>query len=100
MSDMNDKNLETMDAKVDKPFEIELRFPGTSGYEWKPTFDSSRLSLLERRRITNRKSMGGRAKEVFRFCPLLTGDTDINFDLARPWENKSVEHRQIAIHIE
>jgi hypothetical protein len=44
--------------------------------------------------------MGGRAKEVFRFCPLLTGDTDINFDLARPWENKSVEHRQIAIHIE
>ena len=97
---MNDKDLETMAAKIDRPFEIELGFSGTSGYEWKPTFDSAHLSLIERRRKPNLKSMGGRAKEVFRFRPLSSGDTEINFDLARPWEDTPVDRKQVAIHVE
>lgn len=76
-----------------------LKGPGTSGYEWKAHFDASKFRLLGRKRLVNRKTMGGGGKVVFRFRPLLRGDHEIKFDLIRPWETVPVAREEFNVTV-
>jgi predicted secreted protein len=89
-----------MNVKLDAPFEIELKSPGTSGFEWKPDFNPTALKLLERRLVPNLKKMGASGKVIFRFRPLSPGDHEIHFALMRPWEDEVAEHREVILHVD
>jgi predicted secreted protein len=97
---MNNAASEIISTKVGQPVEIELKFPGASGYEWSVSFDGTCVSLLGRQRKLNSKKMGAKAKEVFKFEALAKGDHKISFALRRPWEDEAVEHRYIVLHVE
>ncbi len=88
-----------LDARADAPFEIKLRSPMTAGYEWKPDFDRTALSLLSRRRVANMKRMGASAVEIFRFRPCSQGEYKIRFVLSRPWEEKPIERTNYAVRV-
>jgi predicted secreted protein len=81
------------------PVEVELKSPGSSGYEWTPSFDASRISLLEKRRKMDSKNMGAQSKQIFRFKPLSTGMLEVKFALSRPWEKDVVEERDFVIQV-
>ncbi len=88
-----------LDARADAPFEIKLRAPGTSGYEWKADFDHVAFSLVSQRRVANVRRMGASALDVFLFRPLSQGQHEILFRLLRPWEDEPVEQAKYAVHI-
>lgn len=84
----------------EQPFEVTLRSPGPSGYEWTPKFDASKLRLIKkRRRPASRTSFGASGSDVFRFQPLSRGAVNLIFDLARPWESEPVDQREYRIEV-
>jgi len=96
---MNNADPKIISTKIGEPVEIELKFPGASGYEWSVSFDGEHVTLLGKRRKLNSKKMGAKAKEVFKFEALSEGDHKISFALRRPWEDEAVEHRDIVLHV-
>jgi predicted secreted protein len=96
MADMPD----IVDAKVEKTFELALRSHMTSGYQWHPLFDASKLALVGRRRVANMRSFGAAGQEIFKFRPLARGDVGISFELMRPLEGSAVDRRDYRVHVE
>jgi predicted secreted protein len=90
----------SMNVKLDAPFEIQLKSPGTSGFEWAPDFNLTAFTLLESRQVPNLKKMGASGKVIFRFRPLSRGDYAIRFALMRPWEDEVAEHLEVSLHVD
>ena len=90
----------SMNVKLDAPFEIELKSPGTSGFEWKLDFNHTAFTFLDKRQVPNFKKMGASGKVIFRFRPLSSGDHAIHFALMRPWEDEVAEHREVILHVD
>jgi predicted secreted protein len=98
---MNKITKRSMNANLNSIFEIELKSTGTSGFEWKPSYNSSKLNLLEKRSVPNLKKMGASNKVVFKFKPLSRGDHEIIFALVRPWEDTPpAAQEKITLHID
>jgi predicted secreted protein len=96
---MSKVTRQVINTSFNRPFEVELKSPGSSGYEWKPSFDASRISLVEKHRKLGGKNMGAQSKQVFRFRPLSRGESEIKFALSRPWESDILEERDIVIQV-
>jgi predicted secreted protein len=90
----------TLNARLHKPFEIVLRSKAVSGYEWRPSFNSTALRLVARRYSRPKaNAFGASGQEVFKFEPLKPGNHDITFVLVRPLEDKTADTRAFALHV-
>jgi len=97
---MKEKTKKRLTAKVESPFEIELRSFGTRGFVWIPVFDSTVVRLIERRTVANRRTLGALGKERFRFCPLSKGTCEILFELKRPFNDSVKDREAYELHVE
>src|SRR5260370_5416547 len=90
---------DVLSARLHKPFDVTLTSRASSGYEWRPIYDSASIRLIRKRHRMKSKGFGAAGQEVFEFEPLQTGDHAITFELVRPVEGRSVEQRDFALHV-
>ncbi len=89
-----------VETSLDHPFEVKLRSPLVSGFEWQPRYDTSKLQLVARKKQPAKKgNFGGSGHETFKFKALSRGRLDVSFDLMRPWETDPVERRDYDIQV-
>ncbi len=71
----------------DQTFTISLSANPSTGYEWKPTFNTSALSLRDQTFIRNPTStllVGVGGTDLFTFQALRVGTTSVTFDYVSP----------------
>ena len=78
--------MEKIETMVGKKFEVSLRANPSTGYRWEPHFDSSRISLIDRRYQGEQRVIGGGGWEIFTFVALRIGKTEIKMILKRGWQ--------------
>jgi predicted secreted protein len=91
---------ETIAAKVGHEFTISLQSIATAGYLWKieslPNAIQSLGSEVEKTKAGESKP-GDSTTQLFRFRALEAGEHVITFGLARPWEDKVIESREVIV---
>jgi predicted secreted protein len=90
---------ETIRVEAGGSFAIELAGNPTTGYMWQPDIDSQHLELLGQEFEPSGEGVGAGGKEVFRFCALAAGDTEIAFAYRRPWDKESRETSSFRVAI-
>jgi inhibitor of cysteine peptidase len=81
-----------------KSFSIVLESNPTTGYSWEPKFDETYIKLVSASFIpypeTSNK-VGGGGTQNFEFSALQSGETQITFTYARPWEKDNPAETKI-----
>ncbi|MGV8175119.1 MAG: protease inhibitor I42 family protein [Methanothrix sp.] len=103
---VDDEQIEANDtilAKLNKPFSINLDSNPTTGYSWTVDFDHRFLSGGEENDSMGNTSqpvvVGGGGKQIFTFTPILVGKTTISAVYKRSWEANAAEKRTFSIII-
>ena len=103
---VDDEHIEANDtilAKLNKPFSINLDSNPTTGYSWTVDFDHQFLSGGEENDSMGNTSqpvvVGGGGKQIFTFTPILEGKTTISAIYKRSWEANAAEERTFSIII-
>jgi predicted secreted protein len=87
-----DKSTNVIDAKVGEIFSVELESIPGAGYQWDADFDGQKVEIVKKEFAPPPTgAIGGSGKDVFKFKPLVDGDTELRFVYKRPWETESSE---------
>ena len=86
--------MEKIITEVGEAFEISLRGNPSTGYRWEPQFDSTLLSLIDRRYQSAQRKTGSAGLEILNFRALKAGKTEIAVILKRQWE-KDIAKKEI-----
>jgi predicted secreted protein len=86
---------------MDEEFMISLQSIATAGYLWKIESIPDTIQLLstENDRPEGAAKPGDATLQVFRFRAQKTGEHQIIFVLARPWENKAIESMMVTLKV-
>jgi predicted secreted protein len=94
---------DTIQAKLNEPFNIILDSNPTTGYSWTVDFDHEYLSGGTEVYSTSNTSqpvrVGSGGKQIFAFTPIQEGNTTISAVYKRPWEDTVAEERTFLIII-
>jgi predicted secreted protein len=94
---------DTIQAKLNEPFNISLDSNPTTGYSWTVDFDHEYLSGGTEVYSTSNTSqpvrVGSGSKQIFAFTPIQEGKTTISAVYKRPWEDTVAEERTFLIVI-
>ena len=86
---------ETIQAKLNQPFTINLGSLPTAGYKWTVEHDPSFLRTETQLNAT----IGGGSNESFTFIPKRLGETVVTATYKRPWEKDASDKRVFTIQI-
>ncbi len=92
----------TMSALTGETFTIALTENASTGYSWTPTYDASAFSLTSTSTsYPDTGLIGSPGTVTFQFKALSTGQKDIVFNYARPWETgvAPIERRTYRVTI-
>lgn len=86
-SAMSSVTASTIDTSVGQTFTITLDSNPTTGFSWKPLYDTTQLSLAGSSYLAPTSSaLGAGGQEQFTFRALKRGGATITFTYARSWE--------------
>jgi predicted secreted protein len=92
--------VDVRDVKLNEPFEIALKAPRSSGFEWRLKLAQDALELRRHKYVPARtKSFGASGHEVFEFVPVKRGRLHLTFELKRAWENEVAEVRDFEVAV-
>lgn len=95
-----DDGSETIAVKTGEKFAISLESNPTTGYSWKPEFDSAFLELVESRYMPpSSELMGAGGVETFVFLAQREGQMEITLKYQRPWEDQPIEEQSRKVNI-
>lgn len=90
----------TIQAKLNQPFNITLDSNPTTGYSWTVDFDSYFLTQEKESYVRSRPGLvGSGGQQIFSFTPVRIGKTTISAVYKRPWENIVADERTFSIII-
>jgi len=93
--------METIKARLNEPFTIELNSNPTTGYNWYADYDYHLLNLEDERfEKEPTKALGAGGRSVFIFKPLKPGKTTVSLVYRRPWENIVADTRTYHVEIQ
>jgi predicted secreted protein len=84
---------------VDEVFAVVLAGNPTTGYTWQAGFQAECLSLIEQTFELGREGAGAGGREVFRFRPVASGETQIDFVYQRPWGGEPRDRKRFRVVI-
>lgn len=88
---------ETIQAKLNEPFNITLDSNPTTGYSWTVDFDHEYLSggteIYNANDTIQPVRVGSGGKQIFTFTPIQKGETTITAVYKRPWEDSVAEEK-------
>jgi predicted secreted protein len=84
---------------VGETFALALAGNPTTGYLWEASVDDQYLGLVFQEFEQGSRGVGAGGQEVFHFCALATGETEIDFTQRRPWggEPRDTKHFCVVI---
>ena len=88
----------TINATVGENFAISLPSYSGTGFEWWANFDPAYLSLVNSSKEAKDSGsvMAGAPQEsILTFNAKMAGNTDVIMLLLQPWENSTIEEREI-----
>ena len=89
-----------IEANVNGELEISLPETRTAGYKWIVRRSGAPiLELLEDKTIPRTPGVGGTGRHLWRFRVLSPGDTDIELDHIRPWEDSAEPSRTFRLKV-
>lgn len=91
--------MEKIETSAGKTFMISLKANPSTGYRWRPHFDSSVISLVERHYKSEEEKIGGGGFETFTFMAQKIGKSEIHMTLKRSWEKDYMKKEIIEILI-
>lgn len=103
ISDEEETDQETIQAKLNQPFTISLPANPTTGYQWFVDYDYGLLredsSQFESGAASLPPRVGAGGTSVFVFTPVQPGKTTIRFVYRRSWENIAADTRAYRVEI-
>lgn len=94
---------ETIQAKLNEPFNVTLDSNPTTGYSWSVDLDHAYLSggteIYSANDTSQSVRVGSGGKQIFTFTPIQKGETTITAVYKRPWEDTVAEERTFLIVI-
>ncbi|MCL4501090.1 MAG: protease inhibitor I42 family protein [Deltaproteobacteria bacterium] len=94
-------NGKTLTLKVGEKLILDLRNPGSGGYNvLPPVYDDKILTLLSRRDMPPKKSMPGDFGRIeFVWQARQAGDTEVTVNIARPWEKATAPKQFMQVRV-
>jgi predicted secreted protein len=90
----------TIQARLNQPFNITLESNPTTGYSWTVDFDSHFLTQENEGYVRSRPGLvGSGGQQIFTFTPIRIGKTTISAVYKRPWENIVADEKTFSIII-
>jgi predicted secreted protein len=88
-------------VEVDEEFTISLQSIATAGYLWKIESLPEGVEHLgtENQKPSGEAKPGSPTTRVLRFRARKTGEYELVFALARPWEKKAIETKAVAVKV-
>lgn len=92
--------METINARINEPFNITLESNPTTGYRWYADYDYHLINLDDQR-FESRPSgaIGSGGREIFTFTPLQSGETRISMVYKRSWENIAADVKSFLVQV-
>jgi predicted secreted protein len=92
--------MNTIQAKLNQPFNITLDSNPTTGYSWTVDYDSQFLTQENETYSRSRPGLvGSGGQKIFTFTPIRIGKTTISAVYKRSWENIVADERTFSIII-
>ena len=88
-----------IEVTLHKNFIIALKSNPTTGYTWKPDYDSDMLELLKQEFVLQSRAIGGGGEETFEFKARRAGETQVKMLYQREWENQPRETKLFTVRI-
>ena len=90
----------TIQARLNQPFNITLESNPTTGYSWTVDFDSHFLTQENAGYVGSRPGLvGSGGQQIFTFMPIRIGKTTLSAVYKRPWENIVADEKTFSIII-
>jgi predicted secreted protein len=88
----------TIQARLNQPFNITLESNPTTGYSWTVDFDSHFLTQENEDYVLSHPGLvGSGGQQIFTFTPIRIGKTTISAVYKRPWENIVADEKTFSI---
>ena len=90
----------TIQARLNQPFNITLESNPTTGHSWTVDFDSHFLTQENAGYVGSRPGLvGSGGQQIFTFRPIRIGKTTLSAVYKRPWENIVADEKTFSIII-
>ena len=91
-----------IEEALHQTFTIALEANPTTGYTWKPDYDSTMLECLNQDNpdfVSQSGAIGGGGEESFKFKTLQPGETQVKMSYQREWEAQPKEAKFFKVRI-
>jgi predicted secreted protein len=94
-----DDPAQAVRVAVGERFAVRLETNPSTGYLWHAEADDRYLELIEQSFELGSGAVGAAGYEVCRFRALVSGETQINLQYRRPWEQEPIQTQQFRVEI-
>jgi predicted secreted protein len=94
-----DRNPEYINLKEGESFVLSFQANPTTGYQWIPTYNKSIINLTSHFFKPDSKTLGTSGLDTFHFTGVSAGETKLEFEYKRSWEEKSAERSVFLVKV-
>lgn len=95
-----DRPVSVKNVKLNQQFQITLDSNPSTGYSWEVNYNPKYLKLISQNYVSsNSNIIGAPGIEIFTFKAIKNGQTYINFNYQRTWEDQPLKTKHYKVKI-